>query len=284
MWNGRVDNAAALAPSLDRGRERADCSIPASCLNSAAVTRRRSHRRHVLSSTTSVTRPKRSSRTAPRLRASANMIPSSTLARRPFGGIHVNYQQPSGQPQMYSQPPGFGHGQGASPPPRRQGVSGCVVALAVVGGLTVIVGGAGLLFVVLRGASTSAAGGAPGQGGLRGMIRSSQVIVDEEVAVSAGGWQLRGFDLHDRQPVQVTAEGRSNADKGFMLYVMDSANCAKFSSKQPFQDFVSFHGLKIRTFSGTDILAPGGYCAVVQNSENIFNTMVVHVRVVADPS
>jgi hypothetical protein len=202
----------------------------------------------------------------------------------------VNYQQPSGQPQPYSQPPGFGqrpqgyYGQGAPPPPHRQGASGCVIALAVVGGLTVVVGGAGLLFAILRGGSTSTAGAPPGQGGLRGMIRTSQVIVDEEVAVGAGGWQLRGFDLRDSRPIQVTAEGRSNTDKGFMLYVMDSVNCTKFSNKQPAQHFLSFEGLKIRTFGRTDTLAPGGYCAVVLNSENILNTMVVHLRVVADPS
>ncbi len=212
----------------------------------------------------------------------------------------MNPQQPPGPPGQYGPPQGYGQqpqgypgyqpgysGHGGQPPPSQKGTSGCIVALAVVGGITVLVVGAGVLIAMSSGRPATGAsgpGGPGGPGGLLGKLRSPQVVVDEEVAVGASGWQTRGFSLPDARPVQVMAEGRSNADKGFMVYVMDTVNCAKFSKGQSAQHFASFEGLKIRSFTHTDTLPAGSYCAAVQNSENIFNTMVVHLRVVVDPS
>ncbi|HEY1696047.1 MAG TPA: hypothetical protein VGG39_27960 [Polyangiaceae bacterium] len=127
----------------------------------------------------------------------------------------------------------------------------------------------------------------PGVGGLPSLVgrvaRQPQVIVDEEIAVTAeGGAQMRSFTLPSDRPVFVEVEGRKNADKGFMVYVMASNEWENFKSGK-FRHIPEFQGLKVRSFSHTGELPAGSWAVVVANSENIFNTMVVHVRVVSDP-
>lgn len=119
---------------------------------------------------------------------------------------------------------------------------------------------------------------------LRQVVAKPQVIVDEELAVSAGGWQSRGFTLPSPRPVQVTTEGKKHTDKGFSLYVMNSSELDNFKQKTTFKHIPAFQGLKVRSSSNTATLSAGEWIVVVANSENIINTMVVHLRVVADPS
>jgi hypothetical protein len=112
---------------------------------------------------------------------------------------------------------------------------------------------------------------------------SPQVIVDEELAVDADGWQARSFTLASAHPIQVSAEGRSHADKGFSVYVMTSGELDHFRNKETFRHIPTLEGLKVRSFKKTATLAPGSWTVVVFNSENILNTMVVRLRVVAAP-
>ncbi|HEY0480500.1 MAG TPA: hypothetical protein VGD37_23450 [Kofleriaceae bacterium] len=118
----------------------------------------------------------------------------------------------------------------------------------------------------------------------RQILAQPQVIVDEELAVSAGGWQSRGFTLPSPRPIQVTTEGRKNSDKGFSLYVMNSSELDNFKQKTRFMHVPAFQGLKVRSFSNTATLPAGEWTVVVANSENILKTMVVHLRVVANPN
>jgi hypothetical protein len=162
----------------------------------------------------------------------------------------------------------------------------------------VVAGGVTAYFLFGRSADTeassqSAPGGGgvtpqgPGVGGLPSLIgnvtRQARVVVDEEVAITAeGGAQMRGFTLSEDSPVFVEVQGRTHADKGFMVYVMPSSEWEDFKSGR-FRAVTEFEGLKVRSFSHTGELPAGSWSVVVSNSENIFNTMVVHVRVVSDP-
>lgn len=118
----------------------------------------------------------------------------------------------------------------------------------------------------------------------RQVVAKSQVIVDEEVAVPASAWQSRSFKLLSPQPVQVVAEGKAHADKGFALYVVDEVEFENLRRRATFQHVSAFQGLKVRSFSKTVTLGAGAWTVVVVNSENLLNTTVVHLRVVVNPT
>jgi len=151
------------------------------------------------------------------------------------------------------------------------------LVLAAVGAITIAA--VAVLFLVGNPLSKPAPGVAP----ILPIIPSMQVLFDEQMAVSASGWQSRGFSLGSATPVQVMADGVKDADKGFNVYVMDKSDCDLFAAKKPFQHYPALQGLQVRSFSRTSQLGPGRYCAVVANTENIFNTMVVHFRLVTNP-
>ncbi|HEX4422776.1 MAG TPA: hypothetical protein VH165_32900 [Kofleriaceae bacterium] len=115
-------------------------------------------------------------------------------------------------------------------------------------------------------------------------LSNPQVLYDEELAVGQGGWQSRGFTLPTARPIQVVAEGRRNTDKGFTVYVMKTDELEHFRSRVTFQHIPALQGLKIRSFTSTATLPAGAWTVVVQNSENLLRTMVVHLRVVSDPA
>lgn len=179
-------------------------------------------------------------------------------------------QQPYGYPQ---------------PPPPRRGPSGCIVALGVSGALLVgLVVGVLLLRSCLS-TPTARLGGTPGPGDLLGIVRNPQTVWDESLAVSADGFQTRGFTLPDARNVQVTTTAVSNADKGYMVHVLPQTECNP-TSLQPghtIHQVPGFMGLKVRDFTHTGPVPPGSWCVVVQNSENLLNTMVVHLTVIIDP-
>jgi hypothetical protein len=122
-------------------------------------------------------------------------------------------------------------------------------------------------------ASSTRSADQPGLGDLVGRAtRGAQVIVDEEVAVSAHGWQLRGFTLPSSRPIEVVAEGKTHTDKGFTLYVMASDQAESFKMREAFKHIASFEGLKVRSFGHTETLGAGYWTVVVQNSENVLNS------------
>lgn len=83
--------------------------------------------------------------------------------------------------------------------------------------------------------------------------------------------------------IQVSADGKTHADKGFTVYVMSADELDHFRSRATFHHISEFQGLKVRSFSHTATIPTGAWTVVVQNSENIINTMVVHLRVVSNP-
>jgi hypothetical protein len=139
-------------------------------------------------------------------------------------------------------------------------------------------------------AAPAAPGGqaAPGEPGLlqraaAAVLRGEQVLVDEEVAVSADGWQDRSISLASEREIAVVAEGRKHTDKGFNVYVIGDESFPAFQAKKEFRHVSAFQGLKTRSFGHTGRLPAGRWHVVVVNSENIMNTMVVHLKVTADP-
>lgn len=115
------------------------------------------------------------------------------------------------------------------------------------------------------------------------VLATPQVIVDEELAVPASGWQARTFTLPSARPIQLAVEGKSHVGKGFTVYVMDVTEIDNLRQKKTFMHVPALQGLKTLSFSKTATLAAGNWAVVVVNSENILNTMVVHLRVVSDP-
>ena len=107
--------------------------------------------------------------------------------------------------------------------------------------------------------------------------------VDEEVAISAGGWQGRSFTISSPRPIQVVAEGKTHTDKGFSVYVMSSSEVEQFRQRAGFRHIEALQGLKVRSLSRTAMLAPGAWTVIVANTENIINGMVVRLRIVSDP-
>jgi hypothetical protein len=120
-------------------------------------------------------------------------------------------------------------------------------------------------------------------GALGAAIRGTQVVVDEEIAVDARGAQMRGVTMPSERPVQVQVEGKTHADKGFTVYVMALSEWDNFQNGKQFRQLPSFEGLKVRSFGHVETLPAGSWAVVVQNSENIFNTMVVHLKITIDP-
>jgi hypothetical protein len=114
-------------------------------------------------------------------------------------------------------------------------------------------------------------------------FRGPQVIVDEEVAVGADGWQARSFTVPSSRRVQVAAEGRTHTDKGFTVFVIPASDVEALRKGESVNHLQSFHCLKVRSCNNVGVVPSGSWTVVVKNSENIFNTMVVKLRVVADP-
>ncbi len=172
-------------------------------------------------------------------------------------------------------------------------VAGVVLALIKIKSLPVRVAiGVSLASVVVVAlVERSAAQSAPGAsavafeiGPLRIPLTGAQVLVDEDMTVHAGGWQVRGLTLPGARPIQVVAEGKDHAEKGFDVYVMSETEFNEhFSKKKAFHAAPSFEGTKVKSFTHTDPLPEGTWYVLVRNSENAEHAIVVHLRVVSDP-
>jgi hypothetical protein len=182
-----------------------------------------------------------------------------------------------------------------------------IAAAGLLGSCTPIGGGGGCAKdsdckgdrVCVAGACVDPGGGGPAPGGhgqsapgvnnqgaidrAAAAIRGPQVLADEEIAISAGGWQDRSFSLPTERRIEVITEGRKHADKGFSVYVIEDVDFPAFQAKKEFRQVSAFEGLKVRSFGHTGTLPAGSWHFVVMNSENILNTMVVHLKITADP-
>jgi hypothetical protein len=165
-------------------------------------------------------------------------------------------------------------------------MSGARIAFNVLGAIILAVF-AVLGFMHFLGPSTSGSTPVTGNPGVRGIITAAlgtpRVIVDQEIAVSAHGAQMRGFTLPAAHTVEVVAEGRRHANKDFNVYVIPASEWPNFTKGTSARQVQEFEGLKVRSFGHKGTLSAGSWAVVVQNSENIFETMVVHLKVVIDP-
>lgn len=109
-----------------------------------------------------------------------------------------------------------------------------------------------------------------------------KIVVDEDVAVGARASQGRRFSLAGNEALAVTAAGKGRSDHPFIVHVMSAADFEAFSKKRPFHYAPAFEALAT-SVSRTDVLPPGDWVVVVDNSDNA-SAMTVHVRVVVDPS
>jgi hypothetical protein len=109
-----------------------------------------------------------------------------------------------------------------------------------------------------------------------------KVVVDEDIAVGARASQGRRFSLPGNEALAVTAAGKGRSDHPFIVHVMSADDFEAFSKKRPFHYAPAFEALAT-SVSRTDVLPPGDWVVVVDNSDNASAT-TVHVRVVVNPS
>ncbi len=128
-------------------------------------------------------------------------------------------------------------------------------------------------------------------------LRSPQVVFDEEMAVPAGGSQLRGFTLPSSRRVKLEVRGLKNVDKGYSVYVIPTEDWEGFKNHfnprkhrkgeapppNTFREIEAFRGLDVRGMTKTAELPAGNWAVVIKNSENLFFGMVVNLKVTADP-
>lgn len=109
-----------------------------------------------------------------------------------------------------------------------------------------------------------------------------KVVVDEDIAVAARASQGRRFRLPGNEALAVTAAGKGRSDRPFIVHVMSADDFEAFSKKKPFHYAPAFEAMA-KQVSRTDVLPPGDWVVVLDNSENA-SAMTVHVRVIVNPS
>ncbi|WP_163787469.1 hypothetical protein [Myxococcus vastator] len=116
-----------------------------------------------------------------------------------------------------------------------------------------------------------------------GLFAKTQVIVDEEIAISNRGSQMRGFKLSRKATLQVSVKGTKNTDKGFDVYLMTTDNYEKFKAGKEFKHFPAFQGLKITGATNTEDIPTGDYVLVIHNKYNLLKGMIVQVKATINP-
>lgn len=115
------------------------------------------------------------------------------------------------------------------------------------------------------------------------MLRDEQVIVDETLAVDAGGHQMRGFSLPSDRKIRVVAEGVSHTAKGFSVNCVNPDQWEKLTAGKQFTCALGLSGEKVQAFDKIERLPAGDWGIVISNTENMLNTMQVRLRIIADP-
>lgn len=110
-----------------------------------------------------------------------------------------------------------------------------------------------------------------------------QVLVDEDIAVSASHAQMRPLVLKVAGPVSVSVEGKDNTAKGFNVFVMSDLEWVNLQSKRDFSYIPTLSAKQTRSFRNTAKVDAGSWAVVVQNSENILRAMTVHLTVTVNP-
>jgi hypothetical protein len=153
---------------------------------------------------------------------------------------------------------------------------GAIAATGMVGGVVVF---------VVRGLISTGGPSTPIDPGnlVAKVVVPRSVAVNEEMVVPAHEYQVRPFNVPATVPVQLTVQGEEDSKNGFRVFVTDAANCAAFAKTKQGRYYPPFYGLKVRSFAQTSPLPTGSYCAIVQNSENLFFSMTVRVQVVINP-
>lgn len=148
----------------------------------------------------------------------------------------------------------------------------------VLGGIVLV------LLVALWTVRALSSGTGPVAGAAAVVLRGGpEIVADEEFTVDAGGSQMRGFGLPGPRPVKVEVLGRRDTDKGFSVYMIDQSEWDAFKAGRKFEQYPTFEGLKVRSMTKTASMPAGRYAVVVRNSENMFNSMSVHLKITVDP-
>jgi hypothetical protein len=108
-----------------------------------------------------------------------------------------------------------------------------------------------------------------------------KVLLDEDVAVNPRASQGRRFSLPGNEVLAVSAAGKGRSERPFIVHVMSADDFEAFSKKRPFHYAPAFEALATQV-SRTDVLPPGNWVVVVDNSDNA-SAATVHVRVVVNP-
>jgi hypothetical protein len=111
-------------------------------------------------------------------------------------------------------------------------------------------------------------------------------MVNEDWVLSAGEVHGVSFTLSSQVPVHIGMTPVRNADKGVTLRVVpaEDVDACSGRSQGACRSRGGFDGFKIRSFSHTEAIPAGRWTFYVANTENIFKSATVHVRLVVNPS
>jgi hypothetical protein len=83
--------------------------------------------------------------------------------------------------------------------------------------------------------------------------------------------------------VTVRVTGVRDTGKGFTVHVMPGGEPEKFKAHQEAHEIPTLSGLNVMAYDLSEDLPAGPYAVLVQNSNNIMNSMVVNVTVSTSP-
>jgi len=115
-------------------------------------------------------------------------------------------------------------------------------------------------------------------------LRAPQVVVNETISIPASGHQGRGFSIPDSRAVKVEVVGVRDTAKGFSVNLISPDEWGNISNGREFTRLAAFHGLKVSGMNETTRLPAGRYMIVVSNTQNIFNSMEVSLKITIDPN
>jgi hypothetical protein len=98
--------------------------------------------------------------------------------------------------------------------------------------------------------------------------------------VAAGSHLVNEIDLSQDSLLSINISCNSDCAKGYNVYLIEKSEYVNFQTRKRSQVFSNFTGERLleHSYSDSDRVTAGKYLLIVQNSENIMNTMTVTMQ------
>jgi hypothetical protein len=115
-------------------------------------------------------------------------------------------------------------------------------------------------------------------------LADPQKLVDDEWVIGPGSMKGETFTLKETLPVKVIVEGMADTKKGFTVRVLPVKVWQDYKDKKitakGLEDYIAAKGIM---YKKTHKLNAGDWAVMVENSENMFKSMSVRVKIVVNP-